>query len=91
MPFHIAEPARGYDVTLSGTPALTVGYKMLARTLKISCLLVRNRMIKGELINIMKPHRLATIKAEAMLSVKCSISGLFDGGPFSRHENSAFC
>jgi hypothetical protein len=47
-------------------------------------------MIRGELINIMKPHRLATIKAKAMLFVKCSISGLFDGDSFSRHEKLGF-
>jgi hypothetical protein len=42
MPFQIAESARRYDVTLRGSPALTMGYKMLARALKITRLLGRN-------------------------------------------------
>jgi hypothetical protein len=75
VPFLITKPASCDDICLCCRSPILVSFKVLAGTLKTSCLTNGNFVFRSEFKEVFQPHGLAAIKAATGLKGKSSIAG----------------
>jgi hypothetical protein len=77
MPFLVTKQASSYDIFLCGRTSIFVCFKMFASTSKTSGLAKSNFVFGSEFKEIVRPHRLAAVKAATGLTYKSDGTGFY--------------